>query len=132
MQHSFVRFLLVGIINTLVGLSAMYVLLHGAGLGFWSATFLGNTIGAVVSYFLNKSFTFQSQQSITCTWYRFIIVIGICYLVAFFFGKRTVLWLMENVMDIPLFAINDVAILLGTCFYTILNYFGQRRFVFPK
>ena len=62
MNFQFVRFLMVGVANTIVGLSVMYLLLHLAGLSYWTSTFLGNSVGAVVSFFLNRSFTFRSQE----------------------------------------------------------------------
>jgi putative flippase GtrA len=130
MNHSFFRFLLVGLINTFIGLSVMYALLHGAHLSYWMSTFGGNIAGACVSYVLNKSFTFRSTQSVQHTIYRFFAVISLCYFLAYFIGIRSAFWIMEQVADLPLTYVEDVAILFGTAFYTILNYFGQRQFVF--
>ncbi|MDP4103968.1 MAG: GtrA family protein [Bacillota bacterium] len=48
MNHSFVRFLLVGVVNTIVGLSSMYLFLHGFSFSYWVSTFLGYVIGACV------------------------------------------------------------------------------------
>lgn len=132
MQYSFLRFLLVGLVNTFVGLSIMYGLLHFAGLSYWLSTFSGNLSGAFISFMLNKSFTFRSQASIYETLYRFIIVIGSCYLLSYFIGIRSAFWLLQKLVDLPVSYVEEMAILLGTGFYTILNYFGQRQFVFSK
>ncbi|MFC3883558.1 GtrA family protein [Bacillus songklensis] len=132
MSHSFLRFLLVGLINTFIGLSVMYVLLHAAHLSYWLSTFGGNAAGACVSYVLNKSFTFRSAQPIQHTIYRFVAVISLCYFLAYFVGIRSAFWIMERVVDLPLTYVEDVAILFGTAFYTILNYLGQRQFVFSN
>jgi putative flippase GtrA len=132
MSHSFFRFLLVGLINTFIGLSVMYILLHAAGFSYWVSTFGGNAAGACVSYVLNKSFTFRSTQSIQHTICRFFAVIGICYFLAYFIGIRSATWMMEKAADLPLTDVEDIAILFGTAFYTILNYFGQRQFVFSN
>jgi putative flippase GtrA len=132
MNHSFIRFLLVGVINTIVGLTSMYTLLHFVGLSYWPATFIGNSIGAAVSYFLNKTFTFHSEQRVSQTWYRFMIVIVVCYFISFYIGKNAVIFVMERTPQFPTSYVNDLAILVGAGLYTISNYLGQRLFVFSK
>lgn len=132
MNHSFLRFLFVGLLNTFIGLSVMYMLLHTANCSYWFSTFSGNFAGACVSYVLNKSFTFRSEKSIRRTVYRFFGVIGVCYFLAYFIGIRSTLWVFEKLADLPLTYVEDIAILFGTAFYTILNYIGQKQFVFSN
>nr|WP_040340267.1 GtrA family protein [Fictibacillus macauensis] len=130
MNHSFVRFLVVGVLNTLVGLSAIYVFMHAFSVPYWGATFLGNAIGACVSYVLNRTFTFQSKATYGKSIVRFALVIFICYVVAYFLGSKLATWAFA--LWLPRFDARDVAVLLGTGFYTILNYIGQRWFVFSQ
>src|SRR6478752_1743962 len=66
MKGSFVRFLVVGLVNTGVGLSIMYVLLHIFH-HYWAATFVGNAAGAVVSYVLNRIFTLLAFATVYLT-----------------------------------------------------------------
>src|SRR5947209_2726841 len=82
--HSFIRFLLVGVINTVVGLSAMYLFLHGFSLSYWASTFIGNIIGACVSYFLNRTFTFKSSTAVGKSMVRFTLVILACYVISYY------------------------------------------------
>jgi putative flippase GtrA len=130
MNASFIRFLAVGVVNTIIGLSVMYSLLHIMNLSYWYATFFGNVVGAFVSYLLNKTFTFRSKCSVSSTWYRFIIVICSCYFVSYYLGKMTVVLFIQKIPEIPLYHADNYAILVGTALYTILNYLGQRWFVF--
>ena len=130
MRYSFIRFLMVGVLNTIVGLSIMYALLHLVGLSYWMSTFIGNTIGAAVSYFLNKLFTFRSKNAHLSSIVRFIFVIGICYFLSYFIGIRVVTWGLSLLQINSKSAIQDLGILAGTGLYTILNYFGQKVFVF--
>lgn len=130
-HHSFVRFLLVGILNTLIGLSSIFLLLNVLGLNYWASTFIGNGLGAIVSYFLNRTFTFQSQASLRGSFLKFVFVILVCYAfsyaLSFFLGhflSRTLHWngkMAEN-----------VAVLIGSGFYTISNYLGHRFFTFKS
>ncbi|MRX73720.1 GtrA family protein [Bacillus lacus] len=132
LKSSFSRFILVGLINTALGLSTMFILLHGAGLSYWVATLGGNAAGACSSFVLNRSFTFQSKRSVHQTLLRFLIVICICYFFAYFVGFQSASWAIHQIAELPLGYVEDIAILLGSGLYTILTYIGQRRFVFLK
>ncbi|NHM32613.1 GtrA family protein [Neobacillus terrae] len=129
MQNSFFRFLIVGVINTCVGLSVMYLILYITN-SYWVSTFTGNTIGAGVSYLLNRKFTFKSSNSVLGSLFRFMLVIGICYFISYSIGLRISSWLLESVLGLHSSYIKELAVLSGTGLYTILNYLGQRWFVF--
>jgi putative flippase GtrA len=132
MKYPFVRFIIVGIVNTIVGLSCMYLFLHAVGLSYWIATFLGNSLGACVSYFLNRNFTFRSQNSVTKSAIRFVLVILCCYFISYDLGKNVVAWVLKSNAIFNEKLITDLAVLVGTGLYTVLNYFGQKLFVFPN
>ncbi|MFB6468130.1 GtrA family protein [Cytobacillus sp. Hz8] len=129
MNYQFVRFLMVGFLNTVVGLSVMYILLHLAGLSYWISTCLGNSIGAVVSYFLNRRFTFRSHSTITKSMLRFIAVILFCYVVSYTIGRNIVEWVLRN-SNLTSGIKTDIAVFISTGFYTVLNYLCQKVFVF--
>ncbi|SMQ77444.1 Putative flippase GtrA (transmembrane translocase of bactoprenol-linked glucose) [Bacillus sp. OV166] len=132
MKYSFVRFIIVGIVNTVVGLSVMYLLLHLLGQSYWIATFVGNSIGAFVSFILNRNFTFKSKDSVSKSAIRFIVVILGCYFISYEIGRSFVEWILnKNEFFSPFFK-TDISVLIGTCLYTLLNYFGQKLFVFSK
>lgn len=129
-NHSFVRFLLVGVINTIIGLSIMYLFLNFFHFSYWISTFVGNTIGAVVSFYLNKSFTFKNREGYLWSSIKFIIVILSCYFLAYVLGLELVTFLLKQLEYRNDLVEKNVAILFGTGLYTILNYIGQRYFVF--
>jgi len=62
------RFLLVGVVNTAVGYGIMFGLYNLAGLhtwgdlGYWISSAANYLVGSVVSFFLNKRFTFRNQE----------------------------------------------------------------------
>jgi putative flippase GtrA len=124
-----VRFLLVGVLNTLVGLSAAYLLLNAAGLSYWASTFWGNCIGAVVSYFLNKTFTFRDNQAIGKSWWKFIVVILVSYVLAYWIGLYAASWVLDRFTDNPRW-MENAAVLVGAGLYTIANYLGHKYFTF--
>jgi putative flippase GtrA len=132
MNNSFFRFLLVGIVNTIVGLSSMYILLHGFSLSYWASTFIGNIIGACVSYFLNRRFTFKSSAAVGKSMIQFAAVILVCYFISYYLGEKLALYCFSLLPFLGKKYAADAAVLFGTGFYTITNYLGQKLFVFNK
>lgn len=129
MNYTFVRFLMVGVANTIVGLSVMYLFLHLAGFSYWTSTFIGNTVGAIVSFFLNRNFTFRSQSSVSKSMIRFIAVILFCYFISYTMGQNLVEWILSN-NHVTSSIKTDIAVLISTGLYTVLNYLCQKLFVF--
>lgn len=129
--NSFIRFLFVGIVNTLIGLTIIFLLMNGIGLNYWMATSIGNTCGAIISFVLNRNFTFKSNNSLVASGIRFATVIVLSYFCAY--GVSDLLW--GGVMDessLFLFTNKEVSVLFGACLYTLLNYYGQKYLVFHR
>jgi putative flippase GtrA len=129
--NSLVRFLLVGIVNTFIGLVIMFFLLNVVGLSYWTSTFLGNAIGACVSFLLNRTFTFKSNVSFHKGLPKFFAIILICYFSAYFCSEKLVeltsqFYLLSTSIE------ENASVLLGSTFYTIANYLGQKYVVFKK
>lgn len=130
--NSFFRFLLVGVINTIIGLSIMFIFLNLFGWTYWLATFLGNSIGSGISYVLNRSFTFNSNINGSKGIPRFFIVILSCYIVSYTLGGIVAEELHLSSQTLSFISKDELAVLFGTVLYTLTNYFGQRTFVFQS
>lgn len=126
---TFLKFLLVGVFNTFIGLGLMFFLKNGLKWPYWIATFTGNTAGAAVSFFLNRAFTFNSKVAINKGAVRFTAVIVICYALSYSVSKSFA-DLIDGGQDI--ISADNLAILIGSGIYTITNYFGQKWFVFSE
>ena len=61
---TFWKFVLVGIVNTLVGTGVMFAAYNLLHLSYWLSSASNYVVGSVVSYFLNKYFTFQNKEKI--------------------------------------------------------------------
>ncbi len=121
----FLKFLLVGVANTLVGTAVMLACYNLLGLGYWVSTAANYVCGSVLSYFLNKHVTFQSKEPNSLP--RFIVNILACYLAAYGIARPLVHGLLAGWEE----AVRDNAsMLVGLVLFTLLNYLGQRRFVF--
>lgn len=126
-DKQFLKFCLVGIVNTLVGTAVMYGLYNLAHCGYWFSSAMNYVVGSVVSYFLNKYFTFKSRSQSWQEILRFIINIAVCYLLAYGMAKPLVGMLFAGLSQK---ASDNVAMLAGMCIFTALNYLGQRFFTF--
>ena len=132
---TFFRFILVGCINTLVGYGVMFGLWNLAGLhkmgdfGYWISSAANYIIGSIVSYFLNKYFTFRSREKGMAVVIRFIVNISVCYLLAYGLAKPAVGWILGG-MGLSGQLLGNLTMLAGSCLFVLLNYFGQRFFAF--
>lgn len=123
------RFLLVGVVNTLVGCGLMFLLYNLAGWSYWLSSAANYVAGGVVSFFLNKYFTFQNKDRSWRQVGRFVLTIALCWLLAYGTAKPLAARLLAG---FPSRLQENIAMLTGMCLYTALNYLGQRFFAFRK
>ena len=126
-DKTFVKFVLVGVINTIVGTGTMFVMYNLFGLSYWLSTASNYIVGSVVSYFLNKYFTFKNSKKSIGQIIRFIINISVCYFAAYGAAKPLVRFIMA---DFTVKTQENTAMLVGMGIFVVLNYFGQKLFVF--
>lgn len=132
---TFFRFILVGCINTLVGYGVMFGLYNLAGLhawgdtGYWLSSAANYVIGSIVSFFLNKHFTFRSREKGAGVVVRFVVNISLCYLLAYGLAKPAVSWVLGGT-GLSQQLQGNLTMLFGSGLFVVLNYFGQRFFAF--
>ena len=121
------KFLLVGVVNTLAGSAIMFGCYNLLGLGYWASSAANYLCGSVLSYALNKRFTFQSREKGSLG--RFAVHILLCYLLAYGIARPLTHWALSGA-DAALR--DNAAMLAGLVLFTVLNYAGQRWFVFSR
>lgn len=125
----FLKFLLVGLINTCVGAGVMFLLYNLAHCSYWLSSASNYVAGGIVSYFLNKYFTFQNRNSSLRQVCYFILNLLVCYLLSYEVARKVMYSVLsgcsENVRG-------NSALFVGMCLYTITNYLGQRFIVFKR
>lgn len=126
-RGSLVRFIIVGIINTLVGAGVMFFMYNIAGAGYWVSSALNYIVGSIVSYFLNKYFTFRQKQKSLRIVLSFIANICACYLIAYGAARPLVEMMLSGS---PTAVTDNISMLLGMAVFVGLNYLGQRFIVF--
>lgn len=123
------KFLAVGVVNTLVGTGLMFVLYNIFSVNYWVSSASNYIVGSIVSYFLNKYFTFQNKERSARQIVRFVINITLCYLVAYGLAKPAISFVLSGMSEKVQ---GNCSMLVGMCLFVALNYLGQRFFVFKK
>jgi len=80
LSRQFLNFVIVGLAAAVVHYSVLIGLVEGGGAGTIAATLAGYICGGVVSYLLNRRFTYESERPHGEAVWRFALVAGIGFL----------------------------------------------------
>ncbi len=139
----FLKFIAVGLVNTLVGNGLQFVLLNATALssqgnsGVWIASSTSYVLASILSYFLNKKFTFKNQEKGIKPILKFSLNIAVCYLIAYGLAipLTSHICISNNItmfnMSVESFSSN-ASLVVGSCLFVALNYIGQRYFAFKE
>lgn len=133
MKKQVVRFILVGIFNTILGILTMFYFYNFLGWGYWGSSATSYTLGSVISFFLNKHFTFKNKDSYLATGIKFAVNIGLCYFTAYLIAKPLVRYLLLVMgFGFSVSIVEQIAMLVGMVLFTALNFLGQKLLVFGQ
>ena len=57
-----IRFIIVGVINTVIGTTIMFGMYNLLGINYWISTASNYILVSILSYYLNKHFTFKNKE----------------------------------------------------------------------
>ncbi|MCH5303562.1 MAG: GtrA family protein [Ruminococcus sp.] len=139
----FWKFILVGVLNTIVGTGLQFVFYNLTFLkdfsetGVLIASSVSYILASVMSYFLNKYFTFKNNEKGIKPIIRFALNIAVCYAIAYGLAVPLTNYIckaneisMFN-MTVESFAAN-LSMVVGSCLFVACNYIGQRFFAFKE
>jgi putative flippase GtrA len=126
-HKSIVKFAIVGYANVLIGAAIMFGLYNLAGCGYWLSSASSYLLASVFSFFMNKRWTFENKEPSKKAVALFALNIAICYFIAYSIAKPIIYYILG---DLEQNARDNIALFMGMCVFTALNYFGQRFFVF--
>lgn len=128
-DKTFLKFVIVGVANTIFGTAVMFGCYNILHLSYWISSAMNYILGSVLSYFLNKHFTFRNTTKGWKPVVRFGVNIMVCYLLAYGIAKPTVSAALANYTQTIQ---ENGAMLVGMGLFVFLNYFGQRFFAFKE
>lgn len=134
MKHEmmiWLRYALVGLCNSIVGLGLIAILMHGFRWTHTSATLLGNVTGLLFSYGCNRYFTFRDQGKMRRSLLRFAAVSLFSYMIAYVLLHDP----LDKVITLTLSSEQeawkeDAVILLEASIYTITSFLLHRLYTF--
>ncbi len=124
-----VKFALTGIFNTVFGSFIMFFMYNVVGAGYWLSTAVNYGVCSIISFFLSKYLIFQNEERPFRQIARFSVNILFCYIIAYGVAKPVAYAIFENREKA---LCENIAMLTGMGFFAILNYLGQRFFVFRQ
>lgn len=122
------KFILVGIINTFLGSGIMFLMYNLLEVNYWYSSMANYIIGSIVSYFLNKYYTFQYKKRDKYAIIKFIINIVVCYVISYGVMNKLILYIFAK--EVSIRTLENISMLLGMSIFIILNYLGQKFYVF--
>ena len=123
------KFAMVGVINTIVGTTVMFVFYNFFHFSYWVSSASNYIIGSIISYLLNKNFTFRFKEQKYWSLLRFVLNILTCYLLAYGIAKPVMHWILTGFSQTIQ---GNVSMMLGMGLFVVFNYLGQRFFTFKK
>ncbi len=129
----FVKYCLVGVMNTLVTLGVIFVCKSVFGWNPYVSNALGYVAGVVNSFLWNKTWVFRSHGGYRGEALRFAVGFGVCY-----GAQLMAVWAMTQgslgglEFDLGFFVLSGygVATLIGNVLYTLLNFVYNKLVTF--
>jgi putative flippase GtrA len=120
---TFIRFVFVGIVNTIIGYSLIMLFFHLFGLSYGSSYFLSYVIAFVISFFLNRRFVFFSRNKKLREFIRFVLSFLTAYMVSYVF---LYLFVEYKIMD------EHIAFFAGMVIYSTLFFLLNKHVTFKQ
>lgn len=129
----FIKYCVVGVLNTLVTLGVIYLCKDFLGMNPYVSNCLGYVCGVINSFLCNKQWVFQSKGSYRREAVKFLVGFAVCYLIQLLF-----VWMLTESQfgqfDFMFFGIvisgYGIATLLGNVVYTLANFIYNRLITF--
>ncbi|MFK3790820.1 GtrA family protein [Pseudomonas piscis] len=117
------KFLLVGVLNTLTGLAAIYAVMYFTSLGPLTANAVGYAVGLAISFTLNSIWTFESTNPGRHSLPKYILCAAIAYLL----NAASVLLALNVLKSNPY-----IAQLCGIVIYSTFMFIACKLFIFKN
>lgn len=140
-SKEFIKYCLVGLVNTFVGIGSALICLNLFMLSYATATACSYILGILTSFYLNKKFTFKSNGKPLTEFVKFAGTMFPAYVLSYWAGYSVCRFLMDkNMFDFaaeivgrPASLVSDnIALLLSMAIYLILGFSVNKFFVFMK
>jgi len=140
LDRTLIYYLIVGVLNFIVCTGIMFMLFNMCGFSEHVAPVVNYALGSLIWYLACRYLLFRGTETTWQSMIRFTIEVLICYVLSYYIAAPLMsCWLLdyESVRNIFDFGGSDkitgnFEMTVGAIVYAVLNYFGQRYFVFSS
>ena len=126
-DKALIKFFLVGCVNFVAGSGAMFLCYNLLHFSYWASSAVNYIIVGIISFTLNRIFTFKNRDDVGSVAVRFVVNIAACYLIAYGAARPLAYHILSGQSQKMR---DNIAMVCGMVFFACLNYLGQRFFVF--
>lgn len=145
-RKEFVSYCLVGVANTIVGLSTAYVFLNVFLSSYLVSVAAAYVAGIVVSFFLNKKYTFNNNSNNNLQLFvRFVFAMLPSYIISYYFGYHVIQIIVDaNIFNHILINLSkftgseiarltdNMAVLMSMAIYLVLGFSVNKLVIFKQ
>lgn len=139
-DRTLIYYLIVGVLNFIVCTGIMFMLFNMCGFSEHIAPIVNYALGSLIWYLACRYLLFRGTETTWQSMIRFTIEVLICYVLSYYIAAPLMSrWLLdyESVRNIFDFGGSDkitgnFEMTVGAIVYAVVNYFGQRYFVFSS
>lgn len=121
------HFGMIGVFNTLLGYALIMLFYNIFHWNYWVSSGTSYVIGSFFSFFANRKLTFHAEGDTMPYAVRFSINVVVCYFIAYGVAKPLV---RSILLGYSKTIVENIALLVGICLFIVLNFLGQKFFVF--
>lgn len=143
----FIKYCLVGVVNTLVGISTAYILLNPLRQTYTVSTIGAYIVGIIVSYILNKKYTFKFEDGNNfILFFKFAFSMMPCYVISYYilspfltkylfkidFIYEFSNWFFSLFSVVPEKVLDNLTVIISMGIYLVLGFTLNKYFIFRK
>jgi len=115
------KFAAVGVLNTLLGYAVIFGCMYALGMSAVLSNVLGYAVGLVLSFVLNRNFTFRSSSAALPEAVRFVVIFLVAYV-----ANLGVLLLLTQVLGVH----DGLSQVIAGVAYFVLSFVLNKHYVF--
>ncbi|MCR5261842.1 MAG: GtrA family protein [Candidatus Gastranaerophilales bacterium] len=142
-SKEFIKYCLVGVVNTLVGTTSAFIALDVFMLNYAISTAISYVLGIITSFLLNKKYTFHNTDKGNMQFVKFFLLMLPSFVFSYWFGFKFAHFLAKYFMSFIDFInsltnvpnsriIDNFAILISIATHVIIGFSVNKFYVFKK
>ncbi len=117
------KYINVGILNSIVGFLVIITCINFLNIHYQFSYFVGYSVGLIISFVLNKRYTFSNKDK----WYNLFLPFIIIFIFSYLISHLILIFFVEKInLNI------NIAILISMTFYTLISYILNKRLFVKK